>query len=77
VAFGGLTEAFDNRLPVWYSSPCTHKYIGRESLSATRCEVRLLEIPDGASVIHAECIICTAAGVDSEYLEAVWCGDHY
>jgi hypothetical protein len=42
---------------------------------ATECEVRLLDIPDEAPVTYAERITCTADGVASEYLVAVWCGD--
>ena len=48
-----------------------------ERPGATECEVRLLDIPDGAPVIYAERITYTADGVASEYLEAVWCGDRH
>ena len=41
------------------------------------CKVRLPDIPDGAPVTYAERITCTADGVASEYLVAVWCDGRY
>jgi hypothetical protein len=78
IALSWVHGALDNRTPVWYPSTCTHKYIGRGGRpGATECEVRLLDIPDGAPVTYAERITCTADGVASEYLVAVWCSDRH
>ena len=53
---------------------------GRETLrarGAAEHEARLLDVPQGTPVMHAERTTYAANGVAVEYLEAVWRGDRY
>ena len=53
---------------------------GRETLrarGASEHEARLLDVPEGTPVMHAERITYAANGIAVEYLEAVWRGDRY
>jgi len=44
---------------------------------ATNHEALLLDIKEGAPVMHAERITYAANGIPVEYLDAVWRGDRY
>ncbi len=55
-------------------------WTGKETLrarGATSHEAHLLDIKEGAPVMHAERITYAASGIPVEYLDAVWRGDRY